>query len=142
MRVFFLLLPALIPSWRFFKTVEPSPRVQWTFVRDGQRTWKEYYPRPQSISFGRMLRRLIWNPAWNDALYLTSLAERQTIEPSSHSYSEIDGRVRRRLHECGVASGTTYQFRILFVHRDGPTLRQAVTYEGPIIQMPEASLDV
>ena len=81
-RLLLLLLPALIPSWRFFKTVEPSPRVQWTLVQDGERKWQEFNPRPEVVSFGRMLRRMVWNPRWNEALFLVSLAERQTIDPA------------------------------------------------------------
>jgi len=127
-----LLLPALIPSWRFFKTVEPSPRVQWSLVKDGARDWQEYAARPASVSAIQMLCRLFWNPRWNDALYMVSLAERETIAACPHSKAEISQRIRRKLLTSRPAQDGVFQFRILYVFRDEDGLHQSVTYEGPL----------
>ena len=139
MQMLFLLLPALIPSWRFFKTVEPSPRVQWTCIDEGARQWQEFYPRPDTVSPLRMLRRMVWNPHWNEALYLVSLAERQTIAPSEHSKREITRRVADLLLRLAYKPDTSFQFRILYVYRDCDGLRQTVTYESPITMLEAVS---
>lgn len=79
-----------------------------------------------------MLRRLFWNPRWNDALYLVSLAERQTIAPTEHSLQDITAHIARRLRSQKTPAGALFQFRILYVHRDAIGLHQTVTFEGPI----------
>jgi len=35
LRTLQLLLPALIPSWEFFKAVAPSPRIEYWIEEDG-----------------------------------------------------------------------------------------------------------
>ena len=112
-----LLLPALIPSWRFFKTVEPSPRLEW-MINKG--TWREYRPRPFSVSGWQMTRRLIWNPQWNDALYMVSLAERLTLAPDDQTLNEIWNRLGRDLAGQGVKPADQVQFRLVFVSRAAP----------------------
>ncbi|KHA52452.1 hypothetical protein Z947_2755 [Sulfitobacter geojensis] len=118
-----LILPVLIPSWRFFKAVEPSPRVQWAVGGAEQSQaadWQEYQPRPQTLSIGRMLQRLFWNPAWNDALFVVSCAERIALGRTTHSINEIETRVRRDIHAAGKGGqGGTFKFRLVFVHHDG-----------------------
>ena len=74
-RLIALLLPALIPSWRFFQTIEPSPRIE--YRTDGG-AWRLANPVPRRVGPWRMLTRLFWNPARNDALYMTSCAEPAT----------------------------------------------------------------
>lgn len=115
--VLFLLLPALIPSWRFFKTVEPSPRLEW-MINKG--TWREYRPRPFSVSGWQMARRLIWNPQWNDALYMVSLAERLTVAPDDQTLNEIWNRLGRDLAGQGVKPADHVRFRLVFVSRAAP----------------------
>lgn len=126
-RVLTLLIPALIPSWRFFNAIEPSPRVQWAWLSKGAADWQDYRPRPQSLSSMASLRRLFWNPHWNDALYMVSLAERLTIAPTQRGLVEIWRRV--------ALDATTppnkkakLQFRLLFVSRETGTIKQEVTY--------------
>lgn len=129
MRLLMLLLPGLIPSWRFFQTIEPSPRVQWRVLDDAAddpNTWREYHPRPQHLSPARMLRRLVWNPNWNDALYLVSLSERLMEAPTRHSVSEIQRRVERAYP---TDTPQPYlQFRLVFVRRKGTEISAEVTY--------------
>ena len=129
LRVFGLLLPALIPSWAFFKAVEPSPRVQWrVFDSDAatQAQWQEFRPRPKTLSFWEIAKRLFWNPRWNETLYMVSLAERLTLNPTPHSLAEIQ---RLLAAETG-ARGIELQFRLLFVQRDGNTLKETETFRS------------
>ncbi|MEM9341792.1 MAG: hypothetical protein AAGA87_01980 [Pseudomonadota bacterium] len=107
-----LVLPVLIPSWRFFKAIEPSPRVQWAMASDSP-VWLEFRPRPFRVSRLEMIRRLFWNPDWNDTLFVVSCAERIQENPTEHNIAEI----KRRISE-DVSQGA-FQFRLVFVHRDG-----------------------
>jgi hypothetical protein len=119
-RVFSLLLPALIPSWRFFKAVEPSPRVQWAV--DGG-AWHDYRPRPDRITLSTVLCRMLWNPHWNDTLYMVSLAERLTLAPDAATLAQIWQRLGT---DIAADAGKRVQFRLLFVTRD----TSEVTYQS------------
>lgn len=113
-KILSLILPVLIPSWRFFRAVDPSPRVQW-LARDG--AWHEMRPRPQRLGPGTMLRRLLWNPAWNDTLFVVSCAERLEQGPDPIALREIARR---------VPGGPDTRFRIVFLHDDGASVTQDV----------------
>jgi hypothetical protein len=111
-----LILPALIPSWRFFKAIEPSHRVEW---RVAAGAWREFHPRPARVSLAAMIARLFWNPAWNDALFVVSCAERIAQSGCAHSVEEI----RRRV---ALKPGSV-QFRLVFVQRvEGVLVREEV----------------
>ncbi|WGW04445.1 hypothetical protein [Tropicibacter oceani] len=130
-RTLSLLLPALIPSWRFFKTVAPSPRVEYRL--DGG-DWTECRHRPDSVSLGRMLRRMLWNPRWNEQLFLVSLSERLVAEPTQHSLDELNKRIARL---SGAQPGARLQFRLVFVCREGAQIVKFVEYEStPIVVGP------
>lgn len=132
-RILMLLLPGLIPSWKFFKAVEPSPRVQWRLLADPRQTgddWRDFRPRPEHISLFTILRRMLWNPRWNEALYMVSLAERLTLNPTPHSTEQIFLRLRDEIdHTLPDASRQPYlQFRLVFVHREGEDLVREITH--------------
>ena len=88
-----LLLPALLPSWRFFRHVGPSPRL--AFRRSATEDWQPVCPRPARVPPLRMLCRLVWNPRWNEGLYLVSLSERLAETGSTRARDEILRRVAR-----------------------------------------------
>src|SRR6187402_3359239 len=93
-----LLLPALIPSWRFFDTIAPSPRIEFTLLQSVQGVagdWQEFRPRPSSLAVHEMLVRMFWNPRWNETLFLVSCAERLLTAPTEHSSHEIFNRINR-----------------------------------------------
>lgn len=128
-----LLLPALIPSWAFFKAVEPSPRIEWRLLSDTSEAppaWQEFRPRPAHISLFQILIRLFWNPRWNETLYLVSLAERLMIAPTTHSVEEIERCLTAEARRSTPTSGrpNRLQFQILFVSRDQDVLTETVTY--------------
>ena len=107
MRLLLLVLPILLPAWRFFKTVEASPRIEWSAGQG----WQPLFPPPARVNLWQILARLFWNPQRNDALFMVSCAERRDDTPTDHSVAEIRARVRR------VAGGTgaPLQFRVIFV---------------------------
>jgi len=121
-----LILPALIPSWRFFKSVQPSPRIEWA-VLDGDLApgpWLALNARPDALSPLTFLKRLFWNPAWNDALFMVSCAERLIAQPTDHSVAEIQARVRTVAKD----PNQTLQFRVLFVDRVEGVMRSDIAF--------------
>ncbi len=120
-----LLLPAIVPSWRFFDAVTASPRVEYARLGapdDRAETWHEFRPRAAVLNPGTMLRSLLWNPEWNENLYLVSLAERllsaTTAETERHSQRELLLRVARHLDRHGAPDDGAYlQIRLQLVGR-------------------------
>ena len=131
-RLLSLLLPALIPSWRFFKTVAPSPRIEYRLLdADGAGPWQQDRPRPQHLSFGKMMARMFWNPDWNEQLFLVSCSERLIEAPSQHSLDEINTRVARLL----PPGGQEFQFRLVFLSREGAQIVKQVEYESEPVSL-------
>lgn len=128
-----LLLPGLIPSWEFFKAVQPSPRVQWRLLdrpHDDSPEWHEFRPRPAYVSPLRMGLRLFWNPVWNETLYLVSLSERLMLAPTAHSADEIRRRLAAEVNRTVPPQEHLpfLQFRLVFVSRDTGGLTQTTTH--------------
>lgn len=124
-----LLVPALIPSWRFFKSVEPSPRVQFTWLMDRLQPptdWTPFTPRFETLRPRRAARQLFWNPHWNEGLYLVTLAERLMVAPTPHSITEIN-RILLARHRPKIAARYV-QFRLVFIRREGMQILEEVTY--------------
>lgn len=127
LRTLELVLPALIPSWAFFKDVAPSPRIEYWVAEDGP-FWREFQPRPMQVPIGKMIRRLIWNPRWNDQLFLVSCAERLVTDPTPHSVDEIKQRLATALRP--TKGRRTVQFRLVFVSEACGTVSRDVEYES------------
>jgi len=131
-----LLFPALIPSWDFFESIAPSPRIQFSLLNSEKQIdkhWVEFRPRPQYVSLIEMLNRMLWNPRWNESLFLVSCAERIVGNSSSelilHSEKEILKRIKNDLlqkHQTLTASH--FQFRLVFVQRQGKKLIEEVAF--------------
>ncbi|GAA6196940.1 hypothetical protein [Pseudophaeobacter sp.] len=127
-----LFLPTVIPSWRFFKTVAPSPRIEYRLIEAGRvGDWQEDRPRPGHLGLGQILRRMLWNPEWNEQLYLVSCSERLIDEPSQHSVDEINLRVARLL----PAGQQELQFRLVFVSREQGQIVKLVEYESSPVSL-------
>ncbi|WP_293360654.1 hypothetical protein [Phenylobacterium sp.] len=130
LRPFALLLPALIPSWNFFDVIAPSPRIEAARLAspDAQPVWREFRPRPQRVSPGEMVRRLVWNPRWNETLFLVTCAERLVDHPTRHSEDEIFRRIAADLvREPGEP---WLVFRLVFVSRQGEAIEREVLFEA------------
>jgi len=134
LRTLHLLLPALIPSWRFFDVIAPSPRIEFRLLHDAETPaddWREFRPRPARLSFVHMLTRLIWNPAWNESLFLVSCAERLLDEPTEHSRLEIQRRIAVDVAHATPDAPPFLQFRLILIARDGAALMRSVAYVAP-----------
>jgi hypothetical protein len=133
-----LLIPALIPSWRFFDWIAPSPRIEFAFLRTPQESaeqWHSFRPRPARLTIGQMLTRLFWNPQWNESLFLMSCAERLVQNPTPHSVETILHCIRSDLRRDAVdMSMTPYlQFRLVFISRQGKELQQHIAFVSPVM---------
>lgn len=136
-----LLLPAILPSWRFFEEVAPSPRIEVALIRGpagaadpADLRWREFRPRPARIGAGAMLRRLLWNPEWNETLFLVSTAERFIAEGEEHRRQELTDRLRFHLNNSAAAAGAgalAFRFRLSIVAREGAAIERAVVYVSP-----------
>ena len=96
-----LLLPALLPSWRFFDTIAPSPRIQFALLAtpdDVPVQWQEFRPRPARLSWSVILGRLLWNPRWNESLYMVSCAESILDQSSLLRENELLTRISNAIH--------------------------------------------
>lgn len=132
-----LILPILLPSWRFFKTVEPSPRVHWALMQSPDH-WHSYRPRPDRVSVVTMLRRLLWNPRWNQTLYVVSCAERLHLDPNPHSEAQIAARVAREILDSGAAdTAMRFRFRLVFVQRVGDHMVEDVVFVSEPVPLAE-----
>lgn len=131
-----LLLPALIPSWNFFDIVAPSPRIEFSLLNSENENaleWTEFRPRPAHLSFVQMLKRMLWNPKWNESLFLVSCAERIMENYTPHSENEILKRIVRDIfHDHKKITATHLQFRLLFIQRQKSKLKKEVLFTSRI----------
>ena len=126
-----LLLPALIPAWNFFDVIAPSPRIQFTLLTkedEPPHEWHEFRPRPVHISFTQMLKRMLWNPTWNESLYMLSCAERLIEKYTPHSEDEILQRIIKELkstpEKALLLNATHVQFRLIVIQRKNEQLHE------------------
>ena len=130
-----LLLPAIIPAWNFFDVIAPSPRIEIAMARSSgepPEDWREFRPRPERISLLAMARRLIWNPVWNESLFLVSCAERLVQAPTLHSQEEIFRRIAADLRS-GAADhhdDSWLVFRLAFVRREEDGLTREILFQS------------
>lgn len=130
-----LLLPALIPSWRFFDTIAPSPRIEFALLHspvEPMAVWQEFRPRPPRLSLPQMALRLVWNPQWNENLFLTSCMEKLIDDPSAPVIDELLSRIARSLDPDGVRAGEIprvfLKIRALVVKRVDSAITQEIVF--------------
>ena len=129
-------MPALIPSWRFFDIIAPSPRIEYALLEnasDQANTWKEFRPRPQKLPSWSFIYRLFFNAHWNESLFLMSCAERLIQNPSAHSENEIFTRLMDT-PDIQAQSQTHIQFRLIFLSKEPSEerLNTHLAYTSPI----------
>jgi len=134
-----LLLPAIIPSWNFFDVIVPSPRIQFALLKtenDSEVEWHEFRPLPEHIAFLRMLKRMLWNPYWNESLFIMSCAERLIEHPTQHSENEIVKRLIFELKagkfEGQLKDKTHIMFRLILIRREVNKLKESMAYKSSV----------
>ena len=140
-----LLLPALLPSWNFFDIIAASPRVQYAMLTTEHAQpvdWQEFRPRPMNLTAWQMLGRMLWNPRWNESLFVMSCAERLLDEPTRHSENEILKRIAADLYRQNRAAASTgyLQFRFVTIEREGMELQYSLVYESRVVSLAELIL--
>ncbi|MBE3637007.1 hypothetical protein [Mangrovicoccus algicola] len=102
-----LLLPALLPSWRFFDAVGPSPRIE---IRRPGGAWRPHDPPPPHLAPWQVALRLVWNPRGNARLFRVSLAERLADSPQDPwLLAQLEARIARDLPDG------PWQWRLVFL---------------------------
>lgn len=136
-----LFLPAIIPSWRFFDIIAPSPRIKYRLsndIKNHKTQWKDFRPRAD-VPFYKMLIRMFWNAQWNEFLFVVSCAERLIENPTLHSENEIFKRIATDIihsrsqevdDKVTISPNTYLEFRIQLVHRDNDTLLEEIVFES------------
>lgn len=131
--MFRYLLPALIPSWRFFDYIRPAPRIEFALSASGDdmpAQWREFRPRPDRLSMTIMLRRLFWNPRWNETLFMVTCAEKLLDEPSPwHEdalLTRIAAAVTRGETGDAVIEAIYLRFRIVVLTRESGQIDERV----------------
>lgn len=75
---------------------------------------------------------MLWNPKWNESLYLVSCAERIIEEHTVHSENEILNRIQKELTSKKPTTATHLQFRLLFIQRQEHKLIEKVMFTSRI----------
>lgn len=137
MRSLTLLLPALAPSWRFFPSVAPSPRIEFRAPQatgPEEAEWREFRPAPRKVSVGAMLKRMFWNPGRNETLFLVTCAERLLSGEIEFARREIASRIARQIPAppAGREHAPFLQFRLVLVSGHGSDFRSDVAYMSPV----------
>ena len=129
-----LLLPILFPSWRFFSSIGPSPRIEVGFGVDKNselREWLSFRPLPKRINFTLGIQQLFHNPLWNERLYINTCAEHLFEGYSEFREQEIGQRlVAAVLNEEIVADGEFHYlvFRIRALESEAGQVRDDVVF--------------
>lgn len=140
-----LLLPALIPSWRFFDRIGPAPCIQCAVTLSTAmpplEAWREVRPAPRHVRPITAIARLFWNAPRNETLFLASCAERLLDDPSPERADRLWARladiVRAELRaHPGPESRASHgglpcpflRVRIVEVTREGDDLVRTVMY--------------
>jgi len=141
LHAFKLLIPALIPSWRFFDVIAPSPRIEISFLEFEGSTpqqWVEFRPHPAKVSFREMLFCMLWNPRRNETLFLVSCAEHLIERPERHFESEISKRI---MNDCDknfltIESDAHYfQFRLLVIYKQDAQLKKKIVFHSSVYSL-------
>jgi len=76
---------------------------------------------------------LFWNAKWNESLFLVSCAERLIEFPTQHSENEIFKRIATELlNSPNSAKEPFFQFRLIFIRREGERLIEEILYQSKI----------
>lgn len=145
-----LFLPVIFPSWRFFSSIGPSPRIEVGFSNNAAELpveWGRFRPLPSALSWRDYLRRLVYNPEWNELLFINSCAERLFEGEGNESFyrEEIARRLLGAINrgEISVPSNTSFlYFRIRAVYSEDASpnamgvMKDEVFLESPAHVLP------
>lgn len=108
MSILKLLLPILFPSWRFFSSIGPSPRIDIAWLGEISAEpveWLPFRPLPERVGIAAGLQRLFYNPRWNERLYLNTCAEQLLESDSEFHAQQIAERLSRAVSNGELIAG-------------------------------------
>ncbi|MEN0038998.1 MAG: hypothetical protein AAGC78_18105 [Cellvibrio sp.] len=142
-----LILPVLFPSWRFFSSIGPSPRIEVGFASTAQlepADWFPVFPLPEKISFTSGIVQLLHNPKWNDRLYINTCAEHLF---ESHSEFHEQQIAQRLLHLISAReipvpiNAQTLFFRVRALVAENGQLTEDITFISRAFSLPTSGDD-
>lgn len=84
-----------------------------------------------------MLRRMIWNPCWNESLYVMACAERliklQDEDTQKQSAEQIAQRIRR--HFPNDTKTASFKFRLVFMRREDEGANEGTGIERHLLYL-------
>lgn len=111
---------------------------------DDDDNWVEFQPRPAKLSIWDMIKRMVYNPARNEALFIASCAERlikDEQEYAAHSTNEIFARIESDIaNELIKREGQYIQFRLAFIARQGDALEKHILFLSQIKKLTSKDL--
>jgi hypothetical protein len=119
-----LLLPAVFPSWRFFSSIGPSPRIEIAFTSADTSllsNWQPVNQLPKKMNFVGGMLRLLHNPDWNEYLYMNTCAERIMEQNTAFYVDDIAKRLIAATEAGKLVDARTNQmlmFRIRAITND------------------------
>ncbi len=132
--MFKYLLPVIFPSWRFFSSIGPSPRIEVGFVVDSNSEPQEWLPfrlLPKRINFTLGIQQLFHNPLWNERLYINTCAEHLFEDYSEFREREIGQRLVAAVLNKEIVVGSEFRylvFRIRALEFDAGQVRDDVVF--------------
>ncbi len=136
-----LLLPIFFPSWRFFSSIGPSPRIEVGFVADKNsepQEWLPFRPLPKKVNFTLSLQQLFHNPLWNECLYINTCAEHLFEGYSEFREREIGQRlVAAALNEKITVDGEFHYlvFRVRALESEAGQVREDVVFISKLFEL-------
>lgn len=136
-----LYLPILFPSWRFFSSIGPSPRIDVGFVADKNsepQEWLPFRPLPKKVNFTLGLQQLFHNPLWNERLYINTCAEHLFEGYSEFREREIGQRlVAAALNKKIAVDGEFHYlvFRIRALESETGQVREDVVFISKLFEL-------
>jgi hypothetical protein len=133
------LLPALLPSWRFFDRVGAAPRLEWARTAgNAAPVWREFRPQPERREWLEVVQSLVWAPHRNETLFLLSCAERLLEAPEPARERVLLTRLRE-LARAGELPGGGHEdqlhVRIVITERDGDALASREAWRAAPVAM-------
>lgn len=130
-----LILPIVMPSWRFFDVIAPAPHIEFGWADSATSNalaWRPFLPTPATIDWPLRLRHLWSNAARNETLYLLACADQVCYATSARAAAEIRARLERALANGSLdRQGPYLCLRIRTVVRVGTELQETVAYSAP-----------
>lgn len=138
-----LLLPILFPSWRFFSSIGPSPRIDigWLGEKNAQPLeWLPFRSLQERLTLAAGVQRLFFNPVWNERLYLNTCAEHLLECDSAFHAQQIAERLLHAVNTGELKAGAARYlvFRVRALTDEAGQVRDDVVFMSEPIPLQEA----